>query len=104
MKPQIEKVKQARALAYKLLSPLEQKGDLSVSRNQASFYLFVKTKNADCYELIMDILKNAKVALAPGKDFGPEHKNYFRLCYARELDVVQEGCTRLVSYFEKNRK
>lgn len=101
MKPQIEKVKQARAIAYKVLAPLVQSGDLKIANNHAGFYLFAQTKQADCYDLVMDILKNAQVALAPGKDFGPEHKSYFRLCYARELEIVQEGCTRLVSYFEK---
>ncbi len=94
-------VKQARDIAYQGLQPLVKKGILSVAYPQASFYLFVKTPEKDCTDMVMDILNTAKVALAPGTDFGPFSAGYFRLCYARDPKLVQEGIARLVSYLEK---
>ena len=63
--------------------------------------LFVKTPEKDCSNMVMDILHKAKVALAPGKDFGPFSTDFFRLCYARDPKLVQEGIARLVKYFEE---
>ncbi len=101
MAEQIATVKNMREVAYLGLQPLVKKGIISVAYPQSSFYLFVKTPEKDCSDLVMDILKKAKVALAPGKDFGPFCTDSFRLCYARDPKLVEEGIARLVKYFEE---
>ncbi len=101
MAEQMAVVKQDREIAYQGLQPLVKKGILSVAYPQSGFYLFIKTPEKDCTEMVMDILKTAKVALAPGTDFGPFSAGYFRLCFARDPKLVHEGIARLVKYFEE---
>jgi aspartate/methionine/tyrosine aminotransferase len=101
MVDQIKIVKQDRELAYNGLFPLVKKGIISVAYPKTGFYLFVKTLEKDCTDMVMDILKTAKVALAPGIDFAPFSAHSFRLCYARDPKLVQEGIARLVKYFEE---
>lgn len=101
MNEQIALVKQLRDVAYQGLLPLVKKGILSVAYPKTGFYLFVKTPEKDCSDMVMDILQKAKVALAPGKDFGPFNTDSFRLCYARDPKLVNEGIARLVKYFEE---
>ena len=102
MAAQAQKIRQSRDIAYATLAPLVEHGIIEAAHNHAGFYLFVKTREQDCNDLVMDMLKQAKVAVGPGKDFGPEHTAYFRLCYAREPEITQEGCNRLVQYFQEN--
>jgi len=101
MDEQIAIVKLDRELAYNGLQPLVKQGILSVAYPKSGFYLFVKTSEKDCSEMVMDILHKAKVALAPGKDFGPFSTDFFRLCYARDPKLVQEGIDRLCNYFKE---
>lgn len=101
MAEQIAIVKQCRDIAYEGLLPLVHKGILSCAYPQASFYLFVKTPEKNCNDLVLDILHDAKVALAPGSDFGPFSTDSFRLCYARDPKLVHEGVARLVKFFEE---
>jgi aspartate/methionine/tyrosine aminotransferase len=102
MQEQIRKVKLGRDCAYEALAPLMEIGVLSRANARAGFYLFLKTPCVDMSPFIMDILKYAHVALAPGCDFGQSCAAYFRLCFAREHEVVQEGCTRLIQYFREH--
>lgn len=101
MAEQIKIVKQDREIAYHGLVPLMKKGIISVAYPKTGFYLFVKTLEKDCSAMILDILKTAKVALAPGTDFAPFSAHSFRLCYARDPQLVQEGVARLGKYFEE---
>jgi aspartate/methionine/tyrosine aminotransferase len=93
-------VKQNRDIAYSGLMPLIKKGILSAAFPTAGFYLFIKTPEKDCNNMVMDILKTANVALAPGSDFGPNSAHSFRLCFARDPELVREGIARLVRYFD----
>lgn len=101
MDEQIKIVKQDREIAFNGFQPLIKAGIVSVAYPKTGFYLFVKTPEKDCSNLVMDILKTAKVALAPGTDFAPFSAHSFRLCYARDPQLVQEGVARLVKYFEE---
>lgn len=93
---QISATKASYCLAMDCLKPLE--GILSYIKPQAGIFLFVKTGHKDCEDLVMDILYKAKVALVPGKDFGTR-QDCFRLCFAREKHIIQEGIDRLCAYF-----
>jgi len=45
-------------------------------------------------------LKEAKVAVAPGIDFGTNAEGYLRFCYANSLENIEEGMNRLGRYLE----
>ena len=101
MQETVESVKESLSLANTLLEPLVKKGHLSYIKPQAGIFLFIKTAQRDAEPLVMDLLKKARIAFVPGRDFGARF-DCFRLCFAREKDLVQEGLTRLQDYFQIN--
>ena len=67
-----------------------------------AFYILANAKrfSKDSYRLAFDILKEAKVAVAPGIDFGTNAEGYLRFCYANSLENIEEGMKRLGRYLE----
>ncbi|HEY5871196.1 MAG TPA: pyridoxal phosphate-dependent aminotransferase [Candidatus Tectomicrobia bacterium] len=65
-----------------------------------AFYVFADARRfgRDSYALAFDILEHAKVALAPGIDFGSNGEGYLRFSYANSLENIQEGLRRLKQY------
>ena len=66
-----------------------------------AFYVLANAKafGSDSYKLALDILKNAKVALTPGIDFGAGAEGYLRFSYANSLENIKEAMRRLEKYF-----
>lgn len=94
------RVKIARDFTVKKLQPLVDKDILSFNIPSGGFFLFAKVKGSqDTSDLCLSILHNAKVGLVSGKSFGPSGAPFIRLCFARDLDVLQEGIDRLNKYF-----
>ena len=46
----------------------------------------------------LDIIDRANVGLAPGTAFGPGAEGYFRLCFHRRLDQIEEAAERLAGW------
>lgn len=88
-----------RDMTISMLQPLVDRGIMSFNTPTGSFFLFMKTDQADATDLCMSILNTAKVSLIPGSSFGPSGAPFLRLCYARETAVLEEGLHRLVNYF-----
>jgi aspartate/methionine/tyrosine aminotransferase len=65
-----------------------------------AFYVFANAQRfgRDSYRLAFDILEHAKVAVAPGIDFGPHGEGYLRFSYAASLEQIHEGLRRLKQY------
>jgi aspartate/methionine/tyrosine aminotransferase len=65
-----------------------------------AFYVFADAKRFGraSYALAFDILEHAKVAVAPGIDFGPNGEGYLRFSYANSLGNIHEGLSRLKQY------
>ncbi|HSF30359.1 MAG TPA: pyridoxal phosphate-dependent aminotransferase [Candidatus Tectomicrobia bacterium] len=65
-----------------------------------AFYVFADATRfgRDSYTLAFDILEHAKVAVAPGIDFGANGEGYLRFSYANSLDNIREGLRRLKQY------
>jgi aspartate/methionine/tyrosine aminotransferase len=65
-----------------------------------AFYVFADATRfrRESYALAFDILEHAKVAVAPGIDFGPNGEGYLRFSYANSLDNIHEGLRRLQQY------
>jgi len=68
-----------------------------------AFYILANAKrfSNDSYRFAFDILKEAKVAVAPGIDFGTNAEGYLRFCYANSLENIEEGMNRLGRYVER---
>jgi aspartate/methionine/tyrosine aminotransferase len=92
-------VKKNRDLTMLLLQPLVENKIITTIDPQGGLFMFFKTEHADATDLCMSILQKAKVALVPGQSFGPSGAPFLRLCYARDTLLLQEGITRLVSFF-----
>jgi (5-formylfuran-3-yl)methyl phosphate transaminase len=68
-----------------------------------AFYVLANAKrfSEDSYRFAFDILKEAKVGVAPGIDFGSNAEGYLRFCYANSLENIEEGMNRLERYLER---
>jgi aspartate/methionine/tyrosine aminotransferase len=65
-----------------------------------AFYVLANAKHfsSNSYQLAIDILNNANVAITPGIDFGSNAEGYLRFSYANSLANIQEACDRLERY------
>jgi (5-formylfuran-3-yl)methyl phosphate transaminase len=65
-----------------------------------AFYVFADATRfgPDSHTLAFDILEHAKVAVAPGIDFGANGEGYLRFSYANSLENIHEGLRRLKQY------
>ncbi|HUL22301.1 MAG TPA: pyridoxal phosphate-dependent aminotransferase [Thermodesulfobacteriota bacterium] len=68
-----------------------------------AFYILANAKkfSGDSYRFAFDILKEAKVAVAPGIDFGTNAEGYLRFCYANSMENIEEGMNRLERYLKR---
>ncbi len=64
---------------------------------QGAFYLLAGAQHLsdDSLRLAFDILNQAKVAVAPGSDFGPGGEGHLRFSYANSRERIEEGLERL---------
>ncbi|MGD9974105.1 MAG: pyridoxal phosphate-dependent aminotransferase [Desulfatirhabdiaceae bacterium] len=67
-----------------------------------AFYVFANAGHisSDSYQLAFDILKNARVGVAPGIDFGTGGEGYLRFSYANSIENIAEGMNRLEAYLK----
>jgi aspartate/methionine/tyrosine aminotransferase len=68
-----------------------------------AFYVLANAKrfSRNSYQLAFDILKEAKVGVAPGIDFGSNGEGYLRFSYANSMENIEEGMNRLQKYLER---
>ncbi len=68
-----------------------------------AFYLFFRINGIkDSSQAVFDIIDHAGVGLAPGSAFGPRGQSYFRLCYHRRLDQLEQAMDRLCKWIMAN--
>lgn len=65
-----------------------------------AFYVLgnIKSISSDSYKMAFDILRKARVGVAPGVDFGNNCEGYLRFSYANSLENIKEGMDRLEHY------
>ena len=71
---------------------------------QGAFYLWanVGKYTKDSYDFSLKLLREAKVAVTPGIDFGKNRTNeYIRLAYTREEEELREGIERIKEFISK---
>ena len=67
-----------------------------------AFYAFFSVEGIkDSLSVAKDIVRNAKVGLAPGIAFGPESQGFLRMCYASEPGRLGAALDRLEDFIGK---
>jgi aspartate/methionine/tyrosine aminotransferase len=96
LKCQIERAGKARDLVCGILG---ETGRARFAVPQGAFYLFFSVDGVvDSRQAAFDIVDNANVGLAPGTAFGAGGEPFFRLCFHRRLDQLEEAAMRLAAW------
>ncbi len=96
-----EQVERARAARDIVCDRLQATGRVSLSPPAGAFYAFFKIDGVeDTTAAAFDIIDRANVGLAPGTAFGVGGESYFRFCFHRRLDEVEEAAERLARWIE----
>lgn len=89
----VETFRKRRDLALDLISEIPQ---LECNVPEGAFYLFPRCSvDMPSNELAERLLKEAKVAVTPGRAFGPAGEGFFRISYATGEDQIREGLSRI---------
>ena len=71
-----------------------------------AFYVLANAKNFsnNSLKFAFEILKEAKVGVAPGIDFGTNAEGYLRFSYANSLENIKEGMERIERFLQRRYK
>ncbi|MCO5147748.1 MAG: pyridoxal phosphate-dependent aminotransferase [Aquamicrobium sp.] len=95
---QVERAAKARAI---LCDRLAATGRVHLAPPAGAFYLFFRIDGVeDSRAAAFDMVERANVGLAPGAAFGAGGEGYFRLCFHRRLDQIEEAAERLGRWIE----
>jgi len=88
------------------LEALAQIGLKPLTEPEGAFYIFVSIQHLqrDSLRFAMDCLKQAKVGITPGIDFGKGGEGYIRISYANSVQNIREGIRRLGKFIDRRRK
>jgi aspartate/methionine/tyrosine aminotransferase len=93
---QVERARQARGIACDRLLAT---GRVDLSPPAGAFYLFFRVDGVtDTRAAAFDIVDRANVGVAPGTAFGLGGDDYFRICFQRRLDQIEEAADRLAGW------
>jgi aspartate/methionine/tyrosine aminotransferase len=83
------------------LAALSKMPGVTVPKPDGAFYLFPKIDGvSDSFDFCKRLLMGTKVGLAPGVAFGAGGEGSVRICYAAELQIVQEAMARLSMFMK----
>lgn len=93
---QIERAIKARDI---FCDALLSTGRVKMAKPEGAFYAFFQIDGVgDTMSEAFKIVDEANVGLAPGSAFGEDGNDYFRACFHRRLEDVEEAASRLVNY------
>jgi aspartate aminotransferase len=88
-----------RDLALDLISEID---GVECNRPEGAFYLFPRYDHKiSSDDLAMYMMKEAHVAITPGRSFGPAGEGHFRLSYATSEKNIIEGIGNMKKAFSK---
>ena len=99
--PDVERMKETYAARRTLLlEGLQSLGFEIQHPPTGAFYVLVNARkySMDSLSFAFELLRNAKVAVAPGIDFGSNAEGYLRFSYAASAERISEGIRRLSDY------
>jgi aspartate/methionine/tyrosine aminotransferase len=78
--------------------------DLVAIIPQGAFYALLDLEriSADSYALAHQLLREERVATAPGETFGPSSAGMLRVAFTTELEKLEEGCRRIGRYVRRH--
>lgn len=75
---------------------------VTVSKPEGAFYLFPRVEGVtDSFAFCLALLKETKVAVAPGVAFGVGGEGALRICTASDLSILEPAMERLVRFIER---
>ncbi len=75
---------------------------ISLAKPEGAFYLFPQIDGVeDSFAFALALLKEEKVAVAPGNAFGNGGEGAIRICYAPEMAVLEPAMERFVRFVER---
>lgn len=79
---------------------------LPTATPHGAFYTFsdITAVSDDSFKFASDLLKAAKVAVVPGKEFGSYGEGYVRCSYATALPKIEEALFRLEKFVRQHRR
>ncbi|MHA6643928.1 pyridoxal phosphate-dependent aminotransferase [Mesorhizobium sp. A623] len=93
---QVDRARKARDLVCAILADT---GRARFTVPPGAFYLFFSIDGiTDSRAAAFDMVDRANVGLAPGSAFGTGGEPYFRLCFNRRLDQLEEAAERLAKW------
>lgn len=93
---QIERAREGREIVCAALEPFN---NLKFAWPKGAFYLFFGIEgHADSMQTALKLVDEANIGLAPGVAFGPGGEGYFRICYLRSPEALNEAMARLTSW------
>jgi len=93
---QVERAHQARDIVCRILG---ETGRARFSVPAGAFYLYFSIDGVtDVRQAAFDMVDQANVGLAPGTAFEEDGAGFFRICFHRRLDQVEESANRLATW------
>ena len=81
---------------------LAKTNKLSLVIPEGAYYAFVKiNKEVDDYDLAIQLIREAKVAVVPGTAFGLGGENHLRISFGGDEKLLRIGLQRLVKFIER---
>lgn len=75
---------------------------VTVPKPEGAFYLFPRVAGvSDSFAFCLDLLRETKVAVAPGVAFGAGGEGALRICTASDLAVLEPAMARLCRFIER---
>jgi aspartate/methionine/tyrosine aminotransferase len=84
---------------YQALASLKA---VTVPKPDGAFYLFPRIAGVDdSFQFALDLLRESKVAVAPGNAFGNGGEGAIRICYASDFPVLEPAMERFCKFVEE---
>jgi aspartate/methionine/tyrosine aminotransferase len=98
LKRQIETARRGREI---VLEAARRTNRIEMAPPDGAFYAFFRIEGvSDVRQAALDLVDEANVGLAPGTAFGPGGEGYFRLCFARKSEDVEEAMRRIETWLK----
>jgi aspartate/methionine/tyrosine aminotransferase len=94
----LEQLHERRAFAAAAMSSVAR---ISLPKPEGAFYLFPQIEGmTDSFDFCVQLIKNEKVAVAPGSAFGVGGEGSVRLCFASEMSILEPALERFCRFVE----
>ena len=92
----VKSLQQKVTFCYEALNSMRH---VTVARPQGAFYLFPQIEGVDdSYSFALTLLKETKVAVAPGIAFGNGGEGAVRICCAAEMSILEKAMERIGNF------